>query len=59
MSLKHIVNMHGSLWAMNLSITSWVLIKSMGNTQIYIGHSYVAGLFDVFADMNGLKLSSA
>ena len=50
--------MHGALWAMNLSITSWVLIKSMGNTWIY-GHSYAAGLFDVSADPNGLKLSSA
>ena len=58
MSPKRIVNMHGELWAMNLSITSWVLIKSMGNTQIY-GHSYATGLFDVSADLNGLKLSSA
>ena len=43
---------------MNLSIKSWVLIKSMGNTRIY-GHSYDARRFDVFADQNGLKLSSA
>ena len=50
--------MHGALWDMNLSITSWVLIKSMGNTWIY-GHSYAAGLFDVFANLNDLKLGSA
>ena len=50
--------MHGALWDMNLSITSWVLIKSMGNTWID-GHSYAAGLFDVSADLNGIKLSSS
>ena len=43
---------------MNLSITSWVLINSMGNTRIY-GRSYATGVFDVFANLNGLKLSSA
>ena len=56
--LKCIVNMHGALGAMNLSLTSWVLIKSMGNTRIY-RHSYAAKLFDVFANPNDLKFDSA